>query len=332
MRRPPHSKRPKEQLNKLIISVILLFVVIVLFSHYSNHQTTIEPVQIITGLEIPKTTPSQTTITTIKSIVTVNAPPTITPVPSIINNFKQSPKSNLYTYLLSGDKRDISFTTYGALSNHLSMEEHSYHSDMEKEVILELLVNEEQDEYFKPTLETIKKFSPSPNNQAKIAISLVQHIPYDWNSYYNTTSSDWYYPYETMYNNRGMCGDKSILLAYLLNKLDFDTVLFEFSDHMAVGIKSSQEYSFYGTGYAFIESTAPTIITYVPDKYYGGFKVTPNPHLIHIAGGKKTLELSTEYQDAIKMKQLEGMGLTLDQYHYSEWSRITNYYDLQYRT
>jgi hypothetical protein len=180
-------------------------------------------------------------------------------------------------------------------------------------------------------IDTIRKSSTNPDSQAKIAISIVQHIPYNWNKYYGS-SMDWFYPYETMYNNKGVCADKSLLLAYLLNNLGYDTVLFEFSSHMAVGVKCSSSYDFYDTGYAFIETTQPTVITYVPDTYLSGFKVSSNPNIIHLNGGKKALDVSSEYRDATRMKQLEAMGTVLDQSHYAEWLRISNKYDLQYDT
>ena len=56
-------------------------------------------------------------------------------------------------------------------------------------------------------------------------------------------------------------------------------VFFEFSNHMAVGIKWSSNYDFYNTGYAFIETTRPMIITYIHDTYLSGFKVRPTPIL-----------------------------------------------------
>jgi uncharacterized protein involved in exopolysaccharide biosynthesis len=49
-------------------------------------------------------------------------------------------------------------------------------------------------------------------------------------------------------------------------------------------------------------------------------------------GGEQVLDVSTEYRDAIKMKQLEARGQVLDQSHYAEWLRISNYYDTQYDT
>lgn len=260
----------------------------------------------------------------------------ITQLPEIISpNYNQSPKTTTYPYVFNGNHKSISFTTYGGLFNHLSEKSHTYQYNP-NDVIMELLENNYQDKDLQPLVEIIKKSSTNPDSQAKIAISLVQHIPYNWDGYYayysTSPSKDWYYPYETLYNNKGVCADKSILLAYLLNELGYDTVLFEFSDHMAVGVKSSSNYDFYDTGYVFIETTRPTIITYIPDTYLGGFKITPNPKIIHLNGGKKSLDVITEYNDAIKMKQLEKMGDVLDQNHYSEWMRISNNYDTQYDT
>jgi len=257
--------------------------------------------------------------------------PTIIPTTIPKLDFKQSPKTTSYPYVVDGNRKSISFTTYGGLSDYFSKKGHSYHYDPEKEVVMPLLENEYQDDNVRPLIELIRKSSTNPDEQSKIAISLVQHIPYNWNKYYGT-SMDWFYPYETLYNNKGVCADKSLLLAYLLNELGYDTVLFEFSGHMAVGVKCSSNYGFYDTGYAFIETTRPTIITYVPDTYMSGFKVSSNPHIIHLNGGKKVLDVSTEYRDAIKMKQLQAMGEVLDQSHYAEWLRLSNNYDLQYDT
>jgi hypothetical protein len=97
---------------------------------------------------------------------------------------------------------------------------------------------------------------------------------------------------------------------------------------MAVGVKSSSRYSFYDTGYAYIETTRPTIITYEPDAGYGGFSISQNPRVIHLIGGKKVLDVSTEYGDARRMKQLEQMGGSLNQSYRVELAKISDKYDL----
>ena len=105
------------------------------------------------------------------------------------------------------------------------------------------------------------------DDQARIAISLVQQIPYDW----QTFGLENRYPYEVIYDNTGVCEEKSRLLAFLLRDLGFDVVLFSFEseNHMAVGIMCPVQYSYKNTGYCFVETTEPTMITYSQGEYVG---------------------------------------------------------------
>ena len=279
---------------------------------------------------VPTTTYDGTTVPRSSLTAVVTTYPS-TPVPTTIKNFLQSPKSTTYSYMDQGSRGSITFTTYSGLADHFSEESHSYYHDFEKETIGELLENDYQNENLQPFIQRIRQQSNNPDDQAKIAISLVQHIPYNWNALYSG-SNDWYYPYETLYNNKGVCADKSLLLAYLLNELGYDTVIFEFPQHMAVGIKTQPDYDFYGSGYAFIESTRPVIPTYLPDTYYGGFTISPNPNIIHLNGGTRSIDFNAEKRDAVRFKQLQSMGQVLDQVNYNEWQRISSYYDLQYDT
>lgn len=279
----------------------------------------------------PVTTTYDETTVPLSSFTAVVTKYPSTPVSTTIKNFLQSPKSTTHSYMYQGTRRSITFTTYGGLADHFSEESHSYYHDFEKETIGELLENDYQDENLQPFIQRIRQQSNNPDDQAKIAISLVQHIPYNWDALYSG-SKDWYYPYETLYNNKGVCADKSLLLAYFLNELGYDTVLFDFPQHMAVGIKTQPGYDFYGSGYAFIESTRPVIPTYLPDTYYGGFTISPNPNIIHLNGGTRSIDFSAENRDAIRFKQLQSMGQVLDQVNYYEWQRISSYYDLQYDT
>ncbi len=190
-------------------------------------------------------------------------------------DFRQFPKTTSFSYVIDGNRRSLDFTTFGGLSDFFSSRSHSYHYDPENGVIMDLLENQIQNDYMRPFIETIRIRSITSDEQAKIAISLVQRIPDNGNRYARTTT-EWYYPYETLHNNMGSGADKSVLLAYILNELGFETVLFEFSDHLAVGVKSSSRYSFSGTGYALVEAAGPTIITYEP------VSVAPAYHKIRV--------------------------------------------------
>jgi hypothetical protein len=254
-----------------------------------------------------------------------------TPTPAAIqgNDYQQSPKTSSYSYYSENNRKFISFTTYGGLSDYFSKMRHTAQPAPEKEAITDHLENDYQDEYLQPFIEKIRQQSPDNDDPAKLAISLVQHMPNIKNTPYNP-SSEGNHPYETLYSNRGTSSDKSLLSAYLLKELGYETVLFEYPGHMAVGVKCSPDYDFYDTGYAFIETTVPTIITYISDSNYGGVSVSANPHIIHVNEGKRVMDVSREYRDAVRLKQLERMGGVLNQSEYTEWLKITNRYDLQY--
>ncbi len=242
--------------------------------------------------------------------------------------FQQSPKTLSYSYFSDNNRKSISFTTYGGLSDYFSGKHEASQPGTESEVIANLLENDYQDEYLQPFIETIKKRSLNPDDDAKIAISLVQHMPYFLNKPYRPPVN-WYYPYETLNNNGGASTDKSVLTAYLLKELGYETVLFEYSSHMAAGVKCSPDYGFDSTGYAFIETTRPTIITYLPETTVG-FSLSENPRIIRINDGKRVLDVSTEYRDATRYGHLERMRGFLNQSEYVEWQEISDTYDLQY--
>jgi hypothetical protein len=255
--------------------------------------------------------------------------PTSLPTTNPIGGYLQSPRTTTYLYISDGNHGSLRFTTYGGLSTYFSPHNDAFHDDAVKDPITDRLVNDYQNESIQPFIAILRNLSANPDDQAKIAISLVQHIPYRWNSYYNG-SKDWYYPYETLYNNNGGSSDKSLLTAYLLHELGFETAIFASSDYMAVGVKCASDYDYQGTGYAFIETTRPTIISYVPDTYYGGFSIPPDLRLIQVNGGKRMLDISTEYRDALRLKQLEKTGRSMDMDEYNEWLKISNRYDLRY--
>jgi len=125
-------------------------------------------------------------------------------------------------------------------------------------------------EYLNDTLqrryldELICKIAEIPRkdgDDARIAISLIQTIPYGTSPRFQGTGMR--YPYEVIFDNCGICGEKSLLLGLLLRELGYGVALFEYvqDNHMTVGVKSPREYSYRETGYAFVESTGRSIVT-----------------------------------------------------------------------
>ncbi len=111
----------------------------------------------------------------------------------------------------------------------------------------------------------------NPDQTADLSTCFVQNIPYDsakakvvlsnspsdkltkiTNNYYFDR-----FPYETLYDNEGICTDKSYLEAALLKQMGYGTALltFDIEHHMAVGIEVPNGYSSFNTGYSYIETT-----------------------------------------------------------------------------
>ncbi|MBA2861864.1 hypothetical protein [Methanococcus maripaludis] len=113
----------------------------------------------------------------------------------------------------------------------------------------------------------------SKYDEALFIASFVQSL--DYTSDNETTGFDEYprYPLETLVDMGGDCEDKSILAAALLNELDYDVVLIDLSDHMAVGIGCDGEvygsyYEYNGKKYYYLETTDKNwVIGEIPEEY-----------------------------------------------------------------
>ncbi|MBI2043318.1 hypothetical protein HYT25_02935 [Candidatus Pacearchaeota archaeon] len=181
------------------------------------------------------------------------------------------------------------FTVYGGLNNYLSNLDRSisyyYIPPTNRDFIMKDLDNEVQHEFLIPLVEEIKNRKSTKKEQADMAISLVQNIPYDWDGF-TSGELNGKYPYEVLYENTGVCGEKSELLAYLLKELGFGVAIFEFEkeSHRAVGIKCNN--GNYGTDYCFIETTDYYPMRQIPQEYVGGVDIrNAQPKLIIISDG-----------------------------------------------
>jgi hypothetical protein len=176
----------------------------------------------------------------------------------------------------------------------------------------------------------IKSQTSNKDDQARIAISLVQNIPYDY-SQLNSLSTEMKYPYEVLYQDNGVCSEKSLLLAYLLRELGYGVVLFEFNseNHMAVGIQSPSQYSYRDSGYAFIEATTPSIVTDSNGDYVEAGKLTSTPKIMQISQGDSFSSVSEEYRDAQRYNQLISMGQVLDVSYYNLWVGLMQKYGMK---
>jgi hypothetical protein len=204
-----------------------------------------------------------------------------------------------------------------------------------RQYYLKYIDEPDQEEYLDTLVNSIKAKTPVQDDQARIAISLVQQIPYDYAKLEAGSTENVRYPYEVLYDDKGVCEEKSLLLAYLLKALGYGVVLFEYpsEDHMAVGIQSPAAYAYRDTGYAFVETTQPTILTDDEENYIGIGKLAEFPNIYTISGGRSLNSVSEEYDDANSFEHLEslsaGSGGVLNLADYNEWVSLVRKYGLK---
>lgn len=118
-----------------------------------------------------------------------------------------------------------------------------------------------------------------------LAIDFVESMTYQYDIDYNSNKEYPKYAIETIIDKRGDCEDTSFLMASIFEALNVDTVLFLYSDHMAIGFYSDtcpgDSYTYQGRKYCFLETTS------VPDNsgenfHVWGKYVNEKPYVIEV--------------------------------------------------
>ena len=107
-----------------------------------------------------------------------------------------------------------------------------------------------------------------------LVMAWVQYIPYDQaklNANVQSNNNP-YYPYETLYLDRGVCSDKTFLAIVLLRKLGYGAAILDFPDlnHTAAGIQCPLSDSINSSGYCYIETTNYFPIGVIPQTINSG--------------------------------------------------------------
>lgn len=97
----------------------------------------------------------------------------------------------------------------------------------------------------------------SEDELVEFILALVQYIPYDNSKVSAGVSNNPFYPYETLYLNRGVCSDKTFLAVALLRRLGYGAAILDFADinHTAVGLSCPLNLSLNNSGYCYVETT-----------------------------------------------------------------------------
>jgi PKD repeat protein len=209
-----------------------------------------------------------------------------------------------FNYTLRGQTDTISIPVYSDAFLHYSCIANTTRGNYSA-IYKNYIDDPELKQYLEPLVSDIKTRSSDPDDQARIAISLVQQIPYDLDAADALEKANYQstipHPYETLYHNKGICEDKAILLACLLKELGYGAAIlrYEQEHHAAVGLSVPEQYSQYDSTYAFVETTSPSIITFT-NATYGrtNFTIESYPEIIPVSQGKQFTSISEEYNDA----------------------------------
>lgn len=222
-------------------------------------------------------------------------------------------------YILRGEEKQLNFVVYKGLVDYLSdlPKSISYDEKLEpsrRDFKIRNINEEEQRNLLLPLVTKIQNIAQNKEDQVRIAVSIVQKIYYeDSGNVMNLQNGDSFvhsrYPYEVLYDTTGICEGRSELLAFLLREMGYGVVLFYYpiENHEAIGIKCPIEYSLNNSGYCFIETTGPSIISNSQDYYLGGGKLSSNPEIMLLSEGISLGENLYEYQDAKNLIEINSI-------------------------
>lgn len=226
-----------------------------------------------------------------------------------ISEYQTNPKNISLDYILRGNRKILPFTVYGGMNDYISKIPR-YISSNENPTVIEFklkTINEEMQRFFLlPLVIQIENLTKSKEDQARIAISIVQNIEFG-NSTKSTiignTKIDYQrYPYEVLYDMEGICSEKTELLVFLLREIGYGTAFIDYipENHEVAGIECPKDKSVRNSGYCFVETTAPSIITDDKNEYIGVDELKSTPQIINVSDGL-SLGNVYEYRDARRL-------------------------------
>ena len=245
------------------------------------------------------------------------------------HELEQGAAQKTYPYVLWGDTGSVDIDLYAGVNDYLSSNRPGYYGE-DQEYYLAYINDNVQREYLLGLVDCIKAETTNADARARIAISLVQHIPYDYAGMFDI-SGNMRYPYQALYDGEGVCSEKTLLAAFLLREMGYGVALLEFpsESHMALGVKAPAQYTYKDTGYAFVEMTVPSIITDSDGEYMGVGKLTSNPRVYPVSDGKALGTLvADEYRDAQEYHAILAKGFVLDLPDYQRWQILTGKYGI----
>jgi hypothetical protein len=244
-------------------------------------------------IETVPLTPEPLPATTVVIPTTAVPEPTVPPVDVLENGTRKQ----AYPYVIRSLSQFLYFTSYDGVVAYLREQYPDRPSGLSaaslNETLLQYTSDPVQETYLAGIADNIRDRSSLPQERVRIAVSLVQHIP-------AATSSAGLFPYEVLYYNRGSPAEKSALAASVLSRIGYGTALLVYptEGHVALGLKCPAQYSVGGTGYCYVETAAPAIMTYRNGTFSGAGRMVSAPVVVPVSGGQSFDQAGEEYTDA----------------------------------
>jgi len=261
---------------------------------------------------------------------------------SCISSYQTEPKEISLRYILRGEDYYIPFVVYGGFANYIfrvprSIRYSSGENSSRVDFKLKAINEEEQRKFLMPLVIKIQNTTNNKEDQARIAISIVQNIPFGasnkTSTFGNYEVNYSRYPYEVLYDMQGICGEKTDLLAFLLREIGYGTAFFYYPsyNHEALGIKCPVKESLMESEYCFVETTGPSILTDNMMSYVGMGKLYSNPEFYFIADGISLEDDIYEYSDAdklIRIRERIEEGRRINIFKHKEYEKLFEKYGL----
>jgi len=172
---------------------------------------------------------------------------------AVYNSYKNSPK--VYTYTSNNEPPNLREVFYGLFLNLKS-------NDTSLDDIVSKLKN----------IATTNNWSD--DQLLEFTLAFIQYIPYDQSKVTANpgVNSNPFFPYETLYLDKGVCSDKTFLGVALLRKLGYGAAILDFPDknHTALGIACPVQYSINNSGYCYGETTNYFPLGVIPETISSG--------------------------------------------------------------
>ncbi len=143
----------------------------------------------------------------------------------------------------------------------------------------------------------------------ELMVAAVQAIPY------GDPDDETMLAAELLARDRGVCTDKSLLLASLLVHEGYETVLWVFPTqrHVALGVASDGA-NFRGTRYAFVETTTPAFVGQASPEYRAAGPVALPPSQVDL-GGSRSYGSGEQVEVILaELRRLQVVSLAADGY------------------